>query len=161
MGMWQFMPSTARRFDPKGRRRDWIEPMRQSHSAARLLIHLRKRLPDWGIAVTAYNSGPVRLARIVKRHKVQRASQLPGIPRGRSTLGFAGKNFFPELIAVNILEHYKEEVFPEVYSKIPRAYVIKNTYNISPEIAKSARPPKRRTHRTRLKRAGRRYRRRR
>lgn len=113
IGMWQFMPDTARLFDRRGTRRDWADPVKQSRSAAKLLGSLYARLPDWGIAVTAYNSGAARLDRIVKKYRADGVSDLIAIPSSRETLGFAGKNFYCELLAATIAEAYQDKLFPK------------------------------------------------
>ena len=113
IGMWQFMPETARRFHPTGGPKEWTDPVSQSRSAARMLTILRERLGDWGIAVTAYNSGAVRLARLVKEHKAESIADLIDLEPRRGRLGFAGKNFYCELLAAIHVEAYKDKIFPQ------------------------------------------------
>lgn len=111
LGMWQFMPDTARLFDPRGSRKDWADPIRQSKNAARMLNILHDKLSNWGIAVTGYNSGGARLARIVEKHGAATVEDLLKIPASKDTLGFAGRNFFCELVAANLVVTYQDKLF--------------------------------------------------
>jgi hypothetical protein len=120
MGMWQLMPATAKLFDRHGTKRELSEPVRQSRSAARMLLLLKERLPNWGIAVTAYNSGAARLDRIVKKYRVGDIEDLIEVPASKETLGFAGKNFYCELLAANLVEAYQDKLFPPSAMKISR-----------------------------------------
>ncbi|MEZ4750082.1 MAG: transglycosylase SLT domain-containing protein [Bdellovibrionota bacterium] len=111
VGIWQFMPSTAKRYDPSGTPAELSDPIRQSRSAARMLTILYERLGRWDYAVTAYNQGVLRVQRIARQHKTNSISEMIAIPPQRGTLGFAGKNFYAELLAVNLIEKYKDKVF--------------------------------------------------
>ncbi len=110
-GMWQFMPDTAKRFVAKGSKQNLSEPMFQSRSAARLFTILHEKFDDWGIAVTAYNSGATRLANMVERHGATNIQSLLNVPLGRGNLGFAGSNFYSEFLAAVTVEAYKDRIF--------------------------------------------------
>lgn len=69
VGLWQFMPATARSFelvmnDRLDERRD---PRRSTVAAARLLSHLYDEFCDWSLALAAYNCGPGRVRRLLRR----------------------------------------------------------------------------------------------
>ena len=69
VGLWQFMPATARYFelvmnDRLDERRD---PRRSTAAAARLLSHLYDEFCDWSLALAAYNCGPGRVRRLLRR----------------------------------------------------------------------------------------------
>ena len=109
IGLWQFMPNTAREMIHPTNRRHWHDPIRQTKAAARFIKRNRAALPDWASTVTSYNSGFGRVTRLLAVH-------VTGIgaieARGSDgELGFAGKNFYAELLAANIVEAYKKELF--------------------------------------------------
>lgn len=69
-GMWQFMPATGRE---RGlavnslvdERRD---PVVATGAALDMLAELRDRFDSWFLALAAYNGGPNRVARVLRRH---------------------------------------------------------------------------------------------
>lgn len=109
MGLWQFMPDTAREMIHPTNRKHWVDPIRQTKAAARFIKRNRAALPDWASTVTSYNSGFGRVARLLAVH----VSGLNAIEARGSDgeLGFAGKNFFAELLAANIVVAYRNELF--------------------------------------------------
>lgn len=69
VGLWQFMPRTARAFDLKT---DWWVDERRdvvaaTESALEYLEYLHKRFEDWPLAIAAYNWGEGRIARALRR----------------------------------------------------------------------------------------------
>lgn len=72
LGLFQFKPQTARRFDlmkPSGDYRS--EPASSARAAARYLSHLYSRLGDWTLAVAAYNAGEGCVERLLKKHQAR------------------------------------------------------------------------------------------
>ncbi len=69
VGLWQFMPATARYFGLT--MNDWIDercdPYRSTEMAARLLEHLYGEFCDWSLALAAYNCGPGRVKRLMRK----------------------------------------------------------------------------------------------
>ncbi len=110
VGIWQFMPDTARQMIHAENEAVWVDPIRQSAGAARLLKMYRSVLPDWGSTVTSYNSGVGRVRRLLTKYKVKDVEQLLNVT-DKDGLGFAGKNFYAEFLAANLVEAYKQEFF--------------------------------------------------
>lgn len=109
-GLWQFMNATARQMIHPSNVDMWMDPVLQTKAAARLLKMYRPLLPDWPTTITAYNSGVGNLAKLVKQHRAKNYYELVAKMKEEG-LGFAGKNFFPEVTAANLVEAYKEEIF--------------------------------------------------
>lgn len=125
VGIWQFTRETAREMIHAEEESQWSDPLRQTKSAARLLRMYRNVLPDWGTVVTSYNSGVGRLRRILEKNHFSKMEDIYTLPHDKDGLGFAGRNFYPEFLAANIVEAYKEEIFshlltPSDYSLVFR-----------------------------------------
>ena len=91
----------------------WGDPLRQTSSAARMLKMYRSVLPDWGTAVTSYNSGIGRVRRLIEKYRVRNVEGLLRLPQPDG-LGFAGQNFYSEFLAANLVEAYKKELFEKL-----------------------------------------------
>jgi membrane-bound lytic murein transglycosylase D len=112
VGIWQFMPETARQMIGGEDESNWYDPLKQTQSAAKLLTIFKSLLPDWGTTVTAYNSGVGRIQKLLKKYKLKRVDGLIAID-SEDGLGFAGQNFFSEFLAAHLVEAYKERIFPK------------------------------------------------
>ncbi len=69
MGLWQFISSTGRLY---GLNRNWWiderkDPVKATRAACRFLGDLYKEFGDWELAMAAYNGGPGRVRRTIKR----------------------------------------------------------------------------------------------
>lgn len=69
MGLWQFISSTGRMY---GLNRNWWlderkDPIKATHAAARFLKDLYEKYGDWELAMAAYNGGPGRVSRTIRR----------------------------------------------------------------------------------------------
>lgn len=68
-GLWQFMPATADFFDLQID--EWVDERHDPHlssaAAAELLSFLYKQFDDWNLALAAYNCGPGRVKRAIRR----------------------------------------------------------------------------------------------
>ena len=110
-GLWQFMPSTARRYmrvDSVVDQR--LDPYTATEAAANLMLYNHRLVGTWPLAVTAYNHGPGGLrtaqdelgssdiAVIVKRYQ------------GR-TFGFASRNFYVAFLAALEVDRNAEKYF--------------------------------------------------
>ena len=114
VGMWQFMPSTGRRYMRVTRlldeRRD---PLEATRAAARLLQDNYRELGTWPLAVTAYNHGRAGMSRAVRRLGTRDIVTIIRRYRGR-TFKFASKNFYAEFLAAVHIMRDLERHLPHV-----------------------------------------------
>ncbi len=98
-GIWQFIPSSARRYmrmDEVGD--DRRDPWFSTEAAARHLADDYAALNDWPMAVTAYNYGRYGIARALE--EIGASSLVELIERyDGPRWGFASKNFYAEFLA--------------------------------------------------------------
>jgi membrane-bound lytic murein transglycosylase D len=100
VGLWQLMPETGQRYLTVSADKDErLDPVISTRAAARLLRANYRRLGNWPLAVTAYNTGVSRmesaeatlqtgnLARIIARYD-------------DPWFGTAGRNFYAELLGI-------------------------------------------------------------
>ena len=78
VGLWQFMPATARRFNLKindyvDERRDAVK---STHAAIEYLKYLHAYLGKWYLAIMAYNAGEARVIEGVVRAKLDKLCRL-------------------------------------------------------------------------------------
>ncbi len=118
MGLWQFVPPTAREMIHKTDRRKWRDPSHQTRAAARLLRRYRSVLPDWASTITSYNSGVGRVSKLIDRHQ-----NGLGVILGAedAELGFAGRNFYSEVLAATLVEAYGHQLFPDAVLAVAAA----------------------------------------
>lgn len=69
MGLWQFMPATARMYGMtyNGDIDDRMEPFKSTDSAAKYLKSLYRMFGDWEVAMAAYNCGPGNVRKAIRR----------------------------------------------------------------------------------------------
>jgi len=112
-GLWQLMPATARMYgltvnSQVDERRDIY---RSTEAALNLLTRLHEIYGDWGLALAAYNAGPLRVNRAIEKAGGEATSFwaiAPYLPRET-------QQFIPKFIALSyLLNHYSDhEIFPE------------------------------------------------
>lgn len=112
VGMWQFMPDTARQFMMLNKavdeRRD---PVASAQGAARYLGKAHNRLQSWPLAITSYNHGVGGMARA----KAAWGDDIASIVKNYSGkgFGFASRNFYTEFLAARSIARNPQHFFPE------------------------------------------------
>lgn len=100
-GLWQFMLGTARLY---GLREDWwiderSDIAKSTRAAARYLHDLHEQFQNWYLVLAAYNSGPGRIQRVMRRYHVSDYWEMVHrrlIPRDT-------RNFVPSFLAALII----------------------------------------------------------
>ena len=107
-GLWQFIPSTGRRFLTINRHVDERHDVRLATIAAtKLLTENYRMLGTWPLAITAYNHGAWGMKKAVKRTGTKDIGKIVHTYRGRA-FGFASRNFYAEfLAAVHVANNYE------------------------------------------------------
>lgn len=98
-GMWQFMPSTGKRFlriDAAIDER--LDPYRSTEAAARFLEQNYLILGSWPLALTAYNHGPGGMRRAKEQLGTSDITTIVRKYNSR-TFGFASRNFYVAFLA--------------------------------------------------------------
>lgn len=93
VGLWQFMTPTAR---GSGLRVDWWvderrDPVRSTDAAMKFINHLKNQFGSLYIAAAAYNGGPGRLARGLKKFE----DELEGLSGDDAFFALAEKKYLP------------------------------------------------------------------
>ena len=126
VGLWQFLPSTGRRYLTVSRNRDdRRDPIRATEAAARLLRQNYQVLGSWPLAVVAYNHGTTRIRAAREAVGTDAVEEIIARYGGRR-FGFASRNFYPEFLAAleiihpTILEYTPPIPDPRRYSRLVR-----------------------------------------
>ncbi len=124
-GLWQIMPATGRLFNLKIN--EWVDerfdPLLATHAAAQLLRSNYRILGRWSLAVNAYNSGPGRLKRAVKKLGTKDIGVIINRYKGRG-YGFASRNFYPEFLAALEVANNSRQIFGELLIELPVEYEV-------------------------------------
>ena len=107
-GLWQFIPSTGRRYMTINSHVDERHDVRAATVAAtKLLTENYRLLGTWPLAITAYNHGAYGMKRAVKNTGTKDIGKIVRRYRGRA-FGFASRNFYAEfLAAVHVANNYE------------------------------------------------------
>lgn len=132
-GLWQFMAVTAKGYDMQvsssiDERRD---PYLSSERACRMLADLYEKFGDWHLALAAYNAGPGRVQKAIKRSGVD-----PSKCTFRSVskyLPAETQKYVPLFIAMNyVMNYYQQHNIPEI---TPEQTFTTDTIRISEKIS--------------------------
>lgn len=101
MGYWQFIKTTAQRFDLKVT--GWLDERKNIHKSTKAALSyleiLYRRFKKWDLALAAYNMGENRLAQFITKYKTTNYWELinkPDFPKET-------KNYIPKLVAIGLL----------------------------------------------------------
>ncbi len=120
-GLWQFMPSTGRRFLTIDRAVDGrLDPFRATKAAAQLLAYNYRILGTWPLAITAYNHGLAGVRRAVARLGTR---NIVTLVRDYHTpmFGFASRNFYVCFLAALDVERHARRYFGALH-KLPEEH---------------------------------------
>ena len=112
VGLWQLMEGTARGLGIRVTRvlDERRHPLRSTEAALRFLRQLHGDFGSWFLALAAYNSGPARVRRLMRRHAPLEPPSDALYWRIRPYLPGETQDFVPKLFAaIRIAEH------PEAY----------------------------------------------
>lgn len=120
-GLWQFMPSTGRRFLTIDREvDDRLDPFRATEAAAQLLAYNYRILGTWPLAITAYNQGVAGMRRAVRTLGTTNIVTLVRHYHSR-TFGFASRNFYVAFLAALQVERHARKYFGPLH-KLPEEH---------------------------------------
>lgn len=110
-GLWQFMPSTGRRFLTIDRAVDErLDPFSATKAAAQLLAYNHRILGTWPLAITAYNHGVAGVRRAVDT--VGTTNIVTVVRRYHTRMfGFASRNFYVSFLAALQVERHARRYF--------------------------------------------------
>ncbi len=110
-GLWQFMPSTAKRFmRVDGIVDERLDPYTATEAAANLMLYNYRLLGTWPLAVTAYNHGPGGLRRAQDELGTSDIAVIVKRYQG-ATFGFASRNFYVAFLAALEVDRNAEKYF--------------------------------------------------
>ena len=110
VGLWQFMSPTALQY---GLRMDeWVDerrdPVRATDAALDYLQWLHGRFGSWYLAAAAYNAGPGRVERVLRRHAQGRTGDEDVYWEVLDHLPRETREYVPRLVAATILSEDAE-----------------------------------------------------
>ena len=110
-GLWQFMPSTAKRFmRVDGIVDERLDPYSATEAAANLMLYNYRLLGTWPLAVTAYNHGPGGLRSAQDELGTSDIAVIVKRYQGK-TFGFASRNFYVAFLAALEVDRHAEKYF--------------------------------------------------
>lgn len=86
-GMWQFIPSTARRHGVAVNKRydGRLDPVASTRAAIQMLKALHEQFGDWRLVAMAYNAGPAAVSGALHARPHATAKPVPDLPLGHTT----------------------------------------------------------------------------
>jgi membrane-bound lytic murein transglycosylase D len=109
-GAYQFMAKTGRQFlaVEEGIVDERLDPLRASWAAARYMSQMAKSLDKWPLVLTAYNTGPARMKKVMKVRGTEDIGKIADAG-DFGEFGFDGQNYYAQIAAIGRLT--KDEVF--------------------------------------------------
>ncbi len=110
-GLWQFMPSTAKRYMRVDSLVDErLDPYTATEAAANLMLYNYRLVGTWPLTVTAYNHGPGGLRRAQDELGTSDIAVIVKRFQG-ATFGFASRNFYVAFLAALEVDRNAEKYF--------------------------------------------------
>jgi membrane-bound lytic murein transglycosylase D len=110
-GLWQFMPSTARRYMRVDSLVDErLDPYSATEAAANLMLYNYRLLGSWPLTVTAYNHGPGGLRHAQEQLGTSNIEVIVKRYQG-ATFGFASRNFYVAFLAALEVDRNADKFF--------------------------------------------------
>jgi membrane-bound lytic murein transglycosylase D len=110
-GLWQFMPTTARRYMRVDAIVDErLDPYSATAAAANLMLYNYRLVGTWPLAVTAYNHGPGGLRRAQEELGTSDIAVIVKRYQG-TTFGFASRNFYVAFLAALEVDRNADRYF--------------------------------------------------
>jgi len=134
VGLWQFMKGTGRQYHLRvdkyvDERRD---PVKSTKAAVAYLSDLYKNFGNWYLAVAAYNGGPGKVGRGLRRHKVDNFWDLAS----KKHLSLETKRYVPKLIAALVIARDPQKYgFSNIQYEQPLQF---DTIKVGPNMTLSA-----------------------
>ena len=130
VGLWQFMPGTGveNGLDINYYVDERRDPDKSTLAAIKYLTKLYERYDDWALALAAYNSGPGRVNRAIRRGRSK------DFWRIRRYLPRETRNYVPAFLAVTYLvkhyaEHGLEPEYPTLDEQLTETVTIHDSYS--------------------------------
>ena len=98
-GLWQFMPGTGKVYGLaiNSRIEEQSDPHKSTKAAIRYLKRLYNKYQNWELALAAYNSGPGRVNRAIRRGKSRNFWRI------KKYLPKETRNYVPAFVAANYI----------------------------------------------------------
>jgi membrane-bound lytic murein transglycosylase D len=110
VGVWQFMTATAQAYGLRidefvDERRD---PLKATDAALAYLERLNRRYGSWYLAASAYNAGPTRIDRALRREGFSIPASDEAYWKIRPFLPFETREYVPRMLAATILAEQRD-----------------------------------------------------
>lgn len=103
-GAYQFMPKTGAQFllVDDGVVDERLDPLRSAWAAAHYMSQMSRDLKEWPLVLTAYNTGPARLKRVMKARRTRDLGKIADAG-DFGEFGFDGQNYYAQIVAIGQL----------------------------------------------------------
>lgn len=132
-GMWQFMPSTGRRFlrinDVVDER---LDPWKSSEAAAKYLSENYRVTGAWPLAITGYNHGAGGMRKAAQSLGTKDIAVIVRRWKG-ANFGFASRNFYASFLAASDVSKNPGKYFggiAKLPAQEPRTIVLERSYSV-------------------------------
>ena len=132
VGLWQFMPATGREYGLKISRYvdERKDPVKSTLAAIKYLKKQYNRYGNWELALAAYNGGPGRVNRAIKRGRSKNFWRI------RKYLPRETRNYVPAYIAATYIANFYHmhdlvPIYPDLELQLTESVKVYETLNFS------------------------------